>query len=182
MPAPIPVELLPYTSEWPRAAAREAQRLSGMLGENLIVVHHVGSTAIPGILAKPIVDLLPVVRDLSQLDSSRGSLAALGYQWWGEYGLPGRRYCTFDDPASGRRKIQLHCYQQGTAEIERHLAFRDYLKARPDLARAYESVKEKCRDSHSLDSHAYSDCKDNWIQKIQAEAIVFYRARADSAP
>jgi GrpB-like predicted nucleotidyltransferase (UPF0157 family) len=117
MPAPIPVELRPYTPEWDRAAAREAERLSGALGENLIAVHHIGSTAIPGIIAKPILDLLPVVGNLSLLDDSREALEAIGYEWWGEYGLAGRRYCTCEDPATGRRKVQLHCYREGSAEM-----------------------------------------------------------------
>jgi len=82
-------------------------------------------------------------------------LESLGYGWWGEYGLPGRRYCTLDDPQTGRRRVQLHGYLNGSAEITRHLAFRDYLRARPDVAQAYDAEKERCRKLHPFDSHAY---------------------------
>lgn len=177
-PAPIPVELRIHAPEWAQAAANEAARLAAVLGENLITVHHVGSTSIPGICAKPILDLLPVVQDLSSLEGSRHSLEGLGYKWWGEFGIQGRRYCSLDDPATGRRKIQLHCFQKGDTEIERHVAFRDYLKARGDLAREYEALKFHCRELHPLDSHAYTDCKAEWIARIVPEAIRFYRGRA----
>jgi GrpB-like predicted nucleotidyltransferase (UPF0157 family) len=126
MPPRIPVELQPHTPNWAEAASREIERLAQALGENLVAIHHVGSTAIPGISAKPILDLMPVVRELSQLDTCRSAVEALGYEWWGEYGLPGRRYCKLTDPTTGRRKVHLHCFRDGTPEVERHLAFRDY--------------------------------------------------------
>jgi GrpB-like predicted nucleotidyltransferase (UPF0157 family) len=135
------------------------------------MVHHIGSTAIPGIRAKPILDLIPVVRSLDEFENSRSVVEGLGYAWWGEFGLPGRRYCTFDDPHTARRTVQLHCYERGSSEIVRHLAFRDYLRSNPDLARAYDALKDRCRDLHPLDSHAYSDCKNAWIRRIEAQAL-----------
>jgi GrpB-like predicted nucleotidyltransferase (UPF0157 family) len=152
-------------------ATNEGARLAAALGPILLAVHHVGSTAIPGIMAKPIVDLLPVVTDLNALDAHQRKLVALGYAWWGEFGLPGRRYCTRDDAATGQRLTQLHCYVFGSAEINRHLAFRDYLRQQPDVARAYEREKLRCRELHPNDSHAYSDCKSQWIVAIEAEAL-----------
>lgn len=175
--APIPVELRPHAPEWAQAAANEAVRLAPALGENLVTVHHVGSMSIPGICAKPILDLLPVVHDLIALDGSRHTLEEIGYRWFGELGIHGRCYCSLDDPATGRRKIHLHCFQERNVEIERHLAFRDYLRARGDLAREYEALKFHCRDLHPLDSHAYTDCKAEWIARILVDAISFYRAR-----
>jgi GrpB-like predicted nucleotidyltransferase (UPF0157 family) len=103
----------------------EARLFAEALGLNLRIVHHIGSTAIPGIRAKPILDLMPVVRSLAELDKCQGKVKALGYDWWGEFGLPGRRYCTKSDPKAGYRTVQLHCYEAGSTEIKRHLAFRD---------------------------------------------------------
>lgn len=123
MPAPIQVELVLYSSDWQILAQDETRRLLEALKDNLLEVHHIGSTAIPGIHAKPIIDLLPVVRSVRELDEQKTAIVKLGYEFWGEYGIPGRRYCTFDDPASGRRKLQLHCFEQGHPEIKRHLAF-----------------------------------------------------------
>jgi GrpB-like predicted nucleotidyltransferase (UPF0157 family) len=170
MPAPIPVELCLHDPAWEELACAEAARLMAAIPA-IITVHHIGSTAIPDICAKPIIDLLPVVSSHAELENSRRAIEALGYAWWGEYGLAGRRYCTLDDPLTGRRKVQLHCYEADAPQIARHLAFRDYLRSRPDLARAYENEKIRCRDLHPLDSHAYTDCKDAWIRRIEAEAL-----------
>ena len=125
MPPPIKVELLPHDLRWTENATAEAEALAEAIGPCLLTVHHVGSTAIPGIRAKPILDLMPVVVSLSKLEKRQHHIEALGYKWWGELGLPGRRYCTKDNPATGLRLIQLHCYVDGSAEITRHLAFRD---------------------------------------------------------
>ena len=173
---PTPVEPVPHDPAWPKDAEREGDRLAAVLGGHLLAVHHVGSTAIPGIRAKPILDLLPVVDDLAALDAARAAVEALGYAWWGEYGLPGRRYCTLDDPATGRRLIQLHCFQQVSPEVERHVAFRDYLRERPEVARTYDAEKERCRALHPANSHAYTECKNDWIRPVEREAVAWYRS------
>jgi GrpB-like predicted nucleotidyltransferase (UPF0157 family) len=172
MPPPIAVKLHPYDLAWAEAARHETARLTATVGKVIITVHHIGSTAIPGICAKPILDLMPVVRSLAELEVSRSDIEKLGYAWWGEYGLPGRRYCTLDDQVTGERKVQLHCYEQTSSEIARHLAFRDYLRSRPDLAREYEAEKARCAKLHPRDSHAYTDCKSAWISNIEAEALL----------
>ncbi|MBX3436741.1 MAG: GrpB family protein [Planctomycetaceae bacterium] len=166
----MPVVLQPYQPDWPTRAEEEAARLHQAIGTPLIVVHHIGSTAIPGMLAKPILDLIPVFQSLDLADRSRVLIEQLGYKWWGENGLPGRRYCTLDDPQSGRRIAQLHCYALASPEIDRHLAFRDYLRARPDVAQAYADEKARCRALHPLNSHAYTECKSDWIQRVEREA------------
>jgi GrpB-like predicted nucleotidyltransferase (UPF0157 family) len=175
MPPAIPVELVPHSAEWSGQASSEAERLKSALGDVLVAVHHIGSTAIPGIVAKPILDLIPEVRSLAELDAARERIVALGYEWWGEYGLPTRRYCTLDDPESGARRIQLHCYRTGSPEITRHVAFRDYLRAHPNVARRYERVKIHARDTHPDDSHAYTQEKSAWIGAVEADALAEWR-------
>jgi GrpB-like predicted nucleotidyltransferase (UPF0157 family) len=172
MPPPIPVILTAYDPEWPRMAASHAERLR-VLGSTLLTVHHIGSTSVPGLAAKPIIDLMPLVTDLADLDRDRRCVEALGYTWHGELGISGRRYCTLTDEA-GVRIVQLHFFSAHSPQVERHIAFRDYLRTHPDAASAYEKEKRRARDLHPNDSHAYTDAKDAWIRKTEAKALVWF--------
>lgn len=166
-----PVHLVPHNSEWADQAAGEGVRLSIALGETLIVIEHMGSTAIPGIAAKPIIDLFPVVHTLHALDARRGAIEALGYQWRGELGIPGRRYCTRD--IDGERRFHVHCFEASSPALWRHRLFRDYLLAHANEARAYEAAKRLAADSHPMDSLAYNDAKSGWIMACEARAAVW---------
>ncbi|MDR3509297.1 MAG: GrpB family protein [Caulobacteraceae bacterium] len=166
--------LAPHQADWAPRAAREARRWAEVLGDNLLVVHHVGSTAIPWIAAKPIIDLMPAVRDLAALDAAEPAIRALGYDWRGEFGLPGRRFCLLTDPRTGARLFHVHAYQAGSSEIDRHLAFRDYLLAHRDEALAYEAQKRAAAAAHPNDSLAYNGAKSDWIVACQARALAWW--------
>jgi GrpB-like predicted nucleotidyltransferase (UPF0157 family) len=173
MPRPIPVFLADYDETWPARAMREVARVEPFFGGNLVQIHHIGSTAVPGLIAKPIIDLLPEVRSTSQLDNACSGFEDADYNWFGEYGLQGRRYLTWNDPATGQRQVHLHCYKSGSPEIDRHLAFRDYLRVHPKAAEAYALEKQRARDLHPMDSHGYTEEKSAWIKKIEAKALAW---------
>jgi GrpB-like predicted nucleotidyltransferase (UPF0157 family) len=173
---PIAVELVPHRAEWAGMAQAEAGRLKEILGNNLVTVHHIGSTSIPGILAKPIVDLIPVVCDLAALDEKESAFRARGYRWLGEFGLPGRRYCTFADPATGKRIFQLHCYQEN-GDIARHLAFRDYLRSHPLIAKEYEMEKLRAAAAQPDNTLAYNAEKNGWIKRVEKDALAWVAKR-----
>ena len=107
--APIPVVLAPYDPRWPELAAQHSERLL-QSGSDVIAVHHIGSTSVPELAAKPIIDLMPVVGDEAALDLCRIAVERLGYAWHGAYGIEGRRYCTLTDSA-GARIAQLHIFE-----------------------------------------------------------------------
>lgn len=177
MPPPIKVEVVPYSEAWPGAARLEMERLVRSLGGVFCEVHVIGSTAVPGLAAKPILDLMPVTADIALVDAALPGLERLGYQGWGELGIPGRRYFT-KDTADETRWVQLHCFSTGSPHVERHLAFRDYLRAHPGSASAYQDEKVRCSELYPGDSHAYADCKAAWIIRVEAEALRWYRNAA----
>ena len=139
-------------------------------GRDISAVHHVGSTSVPGLAAKPIIDLMPVVADEVALDRCQVVVEQLGYVWHGAYGIRGRRYCTLTD-SSGARIAQLHIFVEMSLHVRRHLAFRDYLRAHPDVAMAYEAEKRWAQNLHPDNSNAYSDEKTEWIQKTEIDAL-----------
>jgi GrpB-like predicted nucleotidyltransferase (UPF0157 family) len=169
---PIPVRLVPYDSEWPNLAKRYAAQLS-VLGSVLVTVHHIGSTAVPGLAAKSIIDLMPLVTSLSDLDREQPRIETLGYGWHGELGIPGRRYCILSD-GSGNRIVQAHFFAANSPHAKRHLAFRDYLRAHPEEMKAYEMEKRRARDLHPNDSHAYTDEKAAWIRETESKSLRWF--------
>jgi GrpB-like predicted nucleotidyltransferase (UPF0157 family) len=168
----IPVHIEPYDPRWPALAARYCSELF-VLGPVLVCVHHIGSTSVVGLSAKPVIDLMPMVTDLASLDAVRCPVEALGYGWHGEFGIDGRRYCTLADDA-GKRIVQLHFYAQGSLHARRHLAFRDYLRAHPAVAAEYEAEKHRARALHPDNSHAYSEEKGAWIRAAEAKALAWF--------
>ena len=145
----------------------------------LLRVHHIGSTAIGGIPAKPIIDLLAEAPCIEVLDGVRPAVAALGFAWHGEYGLAGRRYCTLSDAATGRRLVHLHGYAEGDPAVRRHVGFRDLLRADAALAEGYAREKARCAALYPWDSHAYTACKAGWITAAGGRV---QRERSDPAP
>ncbi len=169
------VALEPHDPEWVRSAARETERLRQALRGNLVVVEHFGSTSVPGLAAKPVIDLMPLVANLQALDRDRMRVEALGYEWFGEFGISGRRFCTLTS-ADGVRLVHLHAYQLSDTEIGRHLAFRDFLRSHPGIARDYEREKRRAAALHPNDSLAYNEEKDAWIVTHEALALAWVAA------
>lgn len=165
------IDIAPYDPAWADLAAKESERWQTALGATLLEVHHIGSTAVPGLSARPIVDLIPVIAPETDLDSLRPLVHAMGYEWLGEYGLPRRRYCRRSSPTTGKRLVKAHCWHAGDSEILRHLAFRDVLRADPLLRGAYETRKRHCASLHRDAPAAYVRCKSGWIDTAEARAL-----------
>ena len=164
-----PVTLAPHDTAWADIAATEMHRISTVIGAALLRVEHIGSTAIPGIAAKPTIDLMPLVRAEGDLDSCRGPMESLGYLWRGEYGIAGRRYSVLE--RDGKRLFHVHIFAEGNENVARHLAFRDYLRVRRDEAIAYEAVKRAAAEAHPDNSMAYNDHKSAWVRACQERAL-----------
>ncbi len=166
---PQRVYLLPHDPQWAEEYARESARVLAAIGDIAVTVHHIGSTAIPGISAKPIIDMLAVVTDVGLLDERSQKLAGLGYEVMGEFGIPGRRYFRKDN-AEGIRTHHIHAFAEGSTEIDRHLVFRDYLRGHREDAERYDHLKQELARQFPLDIGRYTDGKDDLIREIDARA------------
>src|SRR5215510_11784826 len=142
------IVLTEHSPAWAEEAAREGVRIASILVEIVVAVHHIGSTSIPGIRAKPVLDLMPLVTSLTALDAAESRMRDLGYEWLGEFGIAGRRFCRIDDSATGLRFANVHFFEAASDQVLRHLAFRDYLRAHPMIAREYEAEKLRCAALH----------------------------------
>jgi GrpB-like predicted nucleotidyltransferase (UPF0157 family) len=158
-----PIEIVPYDEAWPGRFLDEQERLAALVPA--IELHHIGSTAVPGLPAKPIVDMMAVVEDLD------GPLRALveraGYQFPAAYNatLDGRRWLC--RPSAAHRTHHLHLVADPD-ELARHLRFRDVLRARPDLAREYAALKQDLATRMAGDREAYTAAKTSFVQRVEA--------------
>lgn len=158
---------------WSEAFTVEAERIRPAFGALLIALHHIGSTAVPGLRAKPVIDILAVVTSVQALDAQADRFEALGYEVMGEFGLPGRRYFRRED-SRGVRTHQVHAYaRESSIEIERHLDFRDYIREHPETARAYADLKQRLAAGCRGDMRRYSDGKTAFIREIEQRAALW---------
>ena len=165
------IKVVSYNPDWPRQYQVEADRITGSLGENVLAVHHIGSTAIPGMDAKPTIDILLVVEAHAVLDASQQAMKALGYIPKGENGIPGRRY--FVRLAGQVHRFHLHVFEEGHQEVERHLLFRDYLRSHPKDAQAYGRLKLKLAEQFPYDPEGYTEAKTDFIRKVDQHAAAW---------
>jgi len=165
------VNVVEYDATWPGAFTAAARELKASAGTPF-AIHHIGSTSIPHMWAKPVIDMLAVVQDLAVLDGLSARIEQLGYEAMGEFGIAGRRYFRRNNPA-GRRTHQLHAFADGSPHVARHLAFRDYLRAHDDVAAAYAMLKRRLARAHPDDIVAYMDGKDAFIKGIEARALAW---------
>jgi GrpB-like predicted nucleotidyltransferase (UPF0157 family)/RimJ/RimL family protein N-acetyltransferase len=165
------VELKAHDPEWLRQFEIEAERLTAVFQPNLVAIHHIGSTAVPGIKAKPIIDIMVVVRDIEQVANCNQAMNQLGYIAKGENGIDGRRY--FRKGSDAHHSHHVHTFQDAHPEIARHLNFRDYLIAHPDVAQAYSRLKEELARKYESDPPLYTDSKTDFIHSVDKKAAVW---------
>ena len=162
------VELVPYNPKWSSLADEEISRLCDGLSFSIVGIYHIGSTSIPGIKAKPILDFVMEVENLEDVLNSLAEFEALDYRSKGEFGIPGRQFFTRD--SEGERSHHLHVFQSGHPDIERHTIFRDYLRANPEAAHEYEELKEILAKRFPKQSGNYTAAKTDFILSMDEVA------------
>jgi GrpB-like predicted nucleotidyltransferase (UPF0157 family) len=160
------VELLEHDPAWTEAYRSERTLLLRLLGPAALDIRHIGSTAVPGLVAKPIIDILVVARSLDELEARRTSVEEAGFRWKGEHGVPGRRYLSRDAPGWPMERSHVHMFAADHPEVERHLRFRDALRASPETAAAYAALKRELHARFPHDRTAYTDGKSEFIAAV----------------
>ena len=166
------IEVVPYDPLWPQEFEYAAGEIAIALGLCLLGIHHIGSTSITGIHAKPVIDMLAVVNDLTVVDQRTVAIEQFGYEPMGEFGIEGRRYFRRND-STGRRTHQIHAFAVGSVHVKRHLAFRDFMCSHPVIADQYGELKRKLAEAHPYDSKAYMYGKDGFIKEIERRALAW---------
>lgn len=159
-----PVSVVDPDPDWPRRAGELREQLVGPLGRWLTTdIHHVGSTAVPGLPAKPILDLMAGVTDLGQAPEIAAVIAGSGWHYVPPEldQRPSRRH--FVHVVGGHRHAHLHLMRPGTADWQRHLDFRDRLRADPALRDEYAALKRRLAAVHAGDREAYTEAKSGFI-------------------
>ena len=162
--------LAPPDPIWAVEAEAEIQRWTNVV-DGLIGVHHIGSTSVPGLPAKPVLDLMPVFADDAARLEARSAVEGMGYDWKGDHSLEGRSDARCKDDDGSTRRIHAHCYTLGHPAIRRHLAFRDALRENAALRAGYTAVKAACAARHPAGGEGYQSCKSAWIDKVEARAL-----------
>ncbi len=169
----------PHDPRWKLDFESEAQLLREQLGKTLVRLHHIGSTAIPGIVAKPIVDILVEATSLAGVDERAFALEAAGYEARGEYGIEGRRYFRKASTDASRPGYHVHVYQLDSEHIARHLCFRDYLLMKPDVAQAYSALKIALSGQTGALAADYVAQKSQFIKQVERDALAYFARRAE---
>ncbi|MBA2176065.1 GrpB family protein [Halobacillus locisalis] len=162
------VEVYAYDENWPLKFTEEASKLRELFRSELIDIHHIGSTSVPELKAKPIIDIMPVVKDISIVDTYNDAMKGIGYEPKGENGIPGRRYF---EKGGNARSHHVHIYQGGSDDITRHLVFRDYLIAHPTERDDYGELKERLARQFPYDIESYINAKNHLVDEIQQKAL-----------
>lgn len=169
------VHVVDYDSQWPKEFEKEKEKILELLKDEIRSIEHVGSTALPGVAAKPTIDLMVGVYMLDVNDKVIKSLEGLGYRYFGEYSIPGRHFFRRGKPPSHH----IHWVETGSDFWETQLLFRDYMRAHPADAQKYEKLKKKLAKKYRDDRDKYTLAKTEFIVGINKKAEDWKAGRGD---
>jgi GrpB-like predicted nucleotidyltransferase (UPF0157 family) len=169
------VRVVPYDSDWPDLYQLELDRIRNILEKEIVAAHHIGSTSIPGMFAKPIIDILLEVKDIERMDDYNNEMIELGYEPRGELGIVGRRYFSREEPKDVRTH-HVHSYQSDNIELVRHLAFRDYMRAHPKDVKVYSELKLVLARRFQWDIDGYINGKHLYMERMEKVALEWYQS------
>ena len=171
-----------YDPRWPSLFEEEKARLLGVVGDQIEEIQHIGSTAVPGLGAKPIIDIQVSLRDLVLVQRCVGPLESIGYEYLGEYGVPGRHF--FHKPARrpfSERTQNLQIVEKGGEQWRKVLLFRDYLRAHPEVSQQYHLLKKGLASRFGADRDGYTEAKTAFVHSVLEKAEMEAAIERDTA-
>lgn len=165
-----PVEIVEYDPQWPVLYEEEKGRILGVIGHKIVAIEHIGSTAVRGLAAKPIIDIMVAVRRLADAGECIEPLQSIGYEYVPEFEaeMPERRFFRKGPPEA--RTHHIHMIELTSDFWERHLLFRDFLRAHPEAAQQYYQLKKELAARYGSDREAYAEAKTLFIESIVAKS------------
>ncbi len=157
------VILREYDPAWAQLYEEWRARILDVAGDHITEIHHIGSTSVPGLLAKPVIDIMPGIAQFEDGFSIVRAMQELGFQSRGEFGLLLRHYFN-------RTDVHVHVYPVGQGEWHNQLAFRDYLRTHEDARNTYIALKRDLQHRHRYNRAAYTEAKSDFIASILAKA------------
>ncbi|MGZ3742472.1 MAG: GrpB family protein, partial [Pseudobdellovibrionaceae bacterium] len=170
------VYLESFNPKWKRSFSDEAYLIFDELRDESLRLYHIGSTSVHGLDAKPIIDILGSVASLKVLDQNKHLLEKIGYEYKGEYGIKGRRYCVLYNPEKTTAFVHLHIFEHGDPEVEKHLNFRDHLRLSETARTGYLKHKKHLVEELKIPREKYSEAKNEIITEIQVKANLMSRS------
>lgn len=162
--------IVDYSPQWASDFESEAVHLKEIFKDAIFSIHHIGSTSIPGMKAKPIIDILITTTHLEKIDDFDAQMEHQGYVVGGEFGLPGRRF--FCKGNQDHCQIHIHVYEHSNPVVEKYILFRDYLTAHPNQVKAYEALKLELAEKYPHNRTLYTQSKSSFIEKILTKALM----------
>ncbi|MCJ8007846.1 GrpB family protein [Lederbergia wuyishanensis] len=167
------VRLSVFNENWAQMFQDEAHFLKTIFGDEVIKFEQFGSTSVRGLKAKPVIDMMCIVKDIEKIDSFNAKMDSLGYDVAGEWGIPGRRLFR---KGGENRTHHIHFYQQNNPHIKRHLIFRDYLRSHPQEAESYSEFKEELARKFD-DTREYSLAKRAFVKEMEERALIWFQRK-----
>ncbi|MEV5029553.1 GrpB family protein [Paenibacillus sp. LPE1-1-1.1] len=164
------VRLSKFNENWVRLYQDEADFLRTIFTDEIVRFEHFGSTSILGLKAKPVIDMMCIVKDISKVDLYNEKMNLLGYDVAGDWGIPGRRLFR---KGGEERTHHIHFYQIDNPQIERHLIFRDYLRCHPEEVARYSRFKEELAERFENTSE-YSPAKKTFVREMEQLALSWF--------
>ena len=166
--------VVPYDDDWIKLYESEKEILLSVFSSLLLDIQHFGSTAVKGMSAKPIIDVMAVVNEIETVDAYNKNMIANGYSVRGENGIPRRRYYVRLKEDSENHAAHIHIYEKGNPHITDELMFRNFLSIDIESFREYEKVKYEAAEKFRFSPGEYTEAKNNCVMTIMEKAKRYY--------